>query len=231
MLKNLQNKLRTYLSELLGLDTRFQALMSENSDLKSNVGWVQDYIKHYIPYYGVLCDKQIREYIKRGDIVVEPYDESLINPGSLDISLGDMYTNVQLSDDNILGVIDPLKKHSFKDHLIPNHHEFVLHPGQFVLVNMLEELTLPPNVCAKIFGKSSLGRLGLLNSGQAGFIDQNWSGSITMELYNTGPLPIKLTKGMKIGQLIFFQTMTPDKSYKETGRYYKQNPGQGSKGL
>lgn len=86
-----------------------------------------------------------------------------------------------------------------------NGEAFVLHPGEFVLGSTFESVTLPDDVAARLEGKSSLGRLGLLTHSTAGFIDPGFSGHVTLELSNVATLPIKLWPGMKIGQLCFFR--------------------------
>lgn len=139
------------------------------------------------------------------------------------------YYNETIHDEFVVA-IDPTEKTSFQ--FIPRQgDQFLLMPGEFVLASLLEDIELPPNIYADIRGKSSLGRLGLDNSSPAGLVDGGWSGVLTIELSNHGTCPILLTKGMKIGQMVFHRTACPDRSYKETGRYYKQSPGQGSLGL
>ena len=86
---------------------------------------------------------------------------------------------------------------------------FILHPGEFALASTFEVVTLPDDVAARLEGKSSLGRLGLLTHSTAGFIDAGFSGHVTLELSNVATLPIKLWPGMKIGQLCFFKLSSP----------------------
>lgn len=126
--------------------------------------------------------------------------------------------------------IDPLDPESFEFTPI-EADSIILNPGQFILASSLERIELSPDVTAKVHGKSSLGRLGLINSSHAGWIDGGFRGFITLELSNTGPFPIRLTAGMKIGQLVFQTTEIPDKDYTVTGRYVDQSAAFGSKGV
>lgn len=197
----------------------------------------------------ILVDWQIEAAINDGEIKVTPFDASLINPNSLDLRLGGnfsslfptctaeliSYTQRNQFDGNeeIAGqkiAIDPLDKTSFQ--FIPRHNgRFLLLPGHFVIASLLEDITLSDSICAEIRGKSSLGRLGLDNSSVAGWVDAGWSGVLTIELSNHGDHPLILTKGMKIGQMVFHRTERCEKPYGKVGRYQNQKPGQGSHGL
>src|SRR6201991_1932185 len=86
---------------------------------------------------------------------------------------------------------------------------FLLPPGEFVLASTYEVITLPDDLAARLEGKSSLGRLGLLTHSTAGFIDPGFSGHVTLELSNVATLPIKLWPGMKIGQVCVFRLTSP----------------------
>jgi dCTP deaminase len=92
---------------------------------------------------------------------------------------------------------------------IDDDEPFILHPGEFVLGSTLERVTLPDDLVARLEGKSSLGRLGLLIHSTAGFIDPGWDGHVTLELSNVANLPITIYVGMKIGQLSFVQMTEP----------------------
>jgi dCTP deaminase len=103
---------------------------------------------------------------------------------------------------------------------------FVLHPGEFVLGSTYEQTTLPDDVAARLEGKSSLGRLGLLTHSTAGFIDPGFSGHVTLELSNVATLPIKLWPGMKIGQMCFFRLSSPTEHPYGSARYGSRYQGQ-----
>ena len=103
---------------------------------------------------------------------------------------------------------------------------FILHPGEFVLGSTYERVSLPDDVAARLEGKSSLGRLGLLTHSTAGFIDPGFSGHVTLELSNVATLPIKLWPGMKIGQLAFFRLSTPAEHPYGSEKYGSRYQGQ-----
>ena len=103
---------------------------------------------------------------------------------------------------------------------------FILHPGEFVLGATFEQVSLPDDVAARLEGKSSLGRLGLLTHSTAGFIDPGFSGHVTLELSNVATLPIKLWPGMKIGQLCFFRLSSPAENPYGSGPYGNRYQGQ-----
>ena len=86
---------------------------------------------------------------------------------------------------------------------------FILHPGEFVLGSTAERVALPDDLVARLEGKSSLGRLGLLIHSTAGYIDPGFDGTITLELSNVARLPIAIYPGMAIGQISFLQMTTP----------------------
>lgn len=156
----------------------------------------------------LLSDRDIRTQIDAGRVVLDPYDATLIQPSSIDVRL-DRY--FRLFDNHKYAVIDPALDQPELTRLVDVGPDdaFVLHPGEFVLGATLELVTLPDDVAARLEGKSSLGRLGLLTHSTAGFIDPGFTGHVTLELSNTSTLPIKLWPGMKIGQLCFFQLSSP----------------------
>jgi dCTP deaminase len=103
---------------------------------------------------------------------------------------------------------------------------FILHPGEFVLGSTYEKVTLPDDVAARLEGKSSLGRLGLLTHSTAGFIDPGFSGHVTLELSNMATLPIMLWPGSKVGQLCFFRLSSPTEHPYGSGAYGNRYQGQ-----
>lgn len=141
-------------------------------------------------------------------MAIEPWDPDFVQPSSLDVRL-DRY--FRLFHNHKYPVIDPAAEQTDLTRLVDVGMEepFVLHPGEFVLGSTYELVSLPDDVAARLEGKSSLGRLGLLTHSTAGFIDPGFSGHITLELSNTATMPIKLYPGMKIGQLCFFQLSSP----------------------
>lgn len=152
----------------------------------------------------LLSDRDILAYVEAGKIQVTPWDPQMIQPSSVDIHVDRFF---RLFDNHKYPVIDPARPQEELTRLveIPADGEFVLHPGEFVLGSTYERIALAPDVAARLEGKSSLGRLGLLTHSTAGFIDPGFCGHVTLELSNTATLPIKLYPGMKIGQFCFFQ--------------------------
>jgi dCTP deaminase len=152
----------------------------------------------------LLSDRDIRTELDAGRVVLDPYEAAMIQPSSVDVRL-DRY--FRLFDNHKYPVIDPSIDQPDLTHLVDvaNGDSFVLHPGEFVLGSTYECVTLPDDIAARLEGKSSLGRLGLMTHSTAGFIDPGFSGHVTLELSNVATLPILLWPGMKIGQFCFFQ--------------------------
>lgn len=156
----------------------------------------------------LLSDREIRAELDSKRVVLDPFDVSMVQPSSVDVRM-DRY--FRLFDNHKYPVIDPAEEQPELTRLVEVAAEeaFVLHPGEFVLASTYELVTLPDDVAARLEGKSSLGRLGLLTHSTAGFIDPGFSGHVTLELSNVATLPIKLWPGMKIGQLCFFRLSSP----------------------
>ena len=156
----------------------------------------------------LLSDRDILAEIDADRIKVEPYDAEMIQPSSIDFRL-DRYFRV--FENHRYPHIDPAADQSDLTRMVePDGDEpFILHPGEFVLGSTHEVVTLPDDIAARVEGKSSLGRLGLLTHATAGFVDPGFSGHVTLELANVATLPIKLYPGMKIGQLCFFRLSSP----------------------
>jgi dCTP deaminase len=155
----------------------------------------------------VLSDRTIRRLIAEGRIGIDPYDPALMQPSSLDVRV-DRYFRVFRN--SRYPYIDVKAEQEDLTELVEVDDEaFILHPGEFVLGSTLERVTLPDDLVARLEGKSSLGRLGLLIHSTAGFIDPGWDGHVTLELSNVANLPITIYPGMKIGQLSFVQLSEP----------------------
>jgi dCTP deaminase len=152
----------------------------------------------------VLSDRTIRRLLEEGAIGVEPYDETLLQPSSIDVRV-DRYFRVFRN--SLYPFIDVKQEQEDLTELVEIADEtpFILHPGEFVLASTLETIRLADDLVARLEGKSSLGRLGLLIHSTAGFIDPGWDGHVTLELSNVANLPITIYHGMKIGQLSFMQ--------------------------
>lgn len=156
----------------------------------------------------LLSDRDIWKAIKAGRVVLEPLDASLVQPSSIDVRLDSSF---RVFENHRYPYIDPAEEQPDLTRLVEvtEGEPFVLHPGEFVLASTLERVALGDDLAARLEGKSSLGRLGLLVHSTAGFIDPGFSGNVTLELSNVATLPIKLWPGMKIGQLCFFEMSSP----------------------
>jgi dCTP deaminase len=156
----------------------------------------------------VLSDVTIRRLLDEGRIEVEPYDDSLMQPSSLDVRV-DRYFRVFRN--SRYPYIDVKQEQEELTELVEIDDEtpFILHPGEFVLGQTLEWVELPDDLVSRLEGKSSLGRLGLLIHSTAGYVDPGWKGNLTLELSNVANLPIALYYGMRIGQISFFRMSSP----------------------
>ena len=156
----------------------------------------------------LLSDKDIRAAIEAGRVALEPFDPDMVQPSSVDVRI-DRYFRV--FENHRYPHIDPAADQSDLTRMVEPDGEdpFILHPGEFVLGSTYEMVTLPDDIAARVEGKSSLGRLGLLTHATAGFVDPGFSGHVTLELANVATLPIKLWPGMKVGQLCLFQMSSP----------------------
>jgi|TARA_B100000123_G_scaffold151773_1_gene112167 dCTP deaminase len=173
----------------------------------------------------LLSDRDIRSELDFARIGLEPSDASMVQPSSVDVRL-DRY--FRLFDNHKYPFIDPAVDQPELTRLIEvaPDEPFILHPGEFALGSTFERVTLPDDIAARLEGKSSLGRLGLLTHSTAGFIDPGFTGHVTLELSNVATLPIKLWPGMKIGQLCFFRLSSPAENPYGSGAYGNRYQGQ-----
>ena len=151
----------------------------------------------------VLADRDIRAALEAGRIRIDPYDPACLQPSSVDLHLD---RDFRVFRNNRYAFIDVREPQPDLTELvsITDTEPFILHPGEFVLGQTLEWVELPDDLVARLEGKSSLGRLGLLIHSTAGYVDPGWKGTLTLELSNVANLPIALYFGMKIGQISFF---------------------------
>jgi dCTP deaminase len=156
----------------------------------------------------VLSDGDIRAEIEAGRIVLDPYVPEAVQPSSVDLHLDNRF---RVFRNSRYPYIDVREEQPELTELVEIHGDepFILHPGEFVLGSTLERVALPDDVVARLDGKSSLGRLGLLIHSTAGFVDPGWDGHLTLELSNVANLPITLYDGMKIGQISFQRMSSP----------------------
>ncbi len=173
----------------------------------------------------LISDRDIRTQIDAGRIVLDPFEPSMVQPSSVDVRIDKLF---RLFDNHKYAHIDPSEEQPELTRLVEvaEDEPFILHPGEFVLGSTYEQVTLPDDIAARLEGKSSLGRLGLLTHSTAGFIDPGFSGHVTLELSNMATLPIKLWPGSKIGQLCFFQLSSPAEHPYGTGEYGNRYQGQ-----
>jgi dCTP deaminase len=173
----------------------------------------------------VLSDRTIRRLLDEGRIGIDPYDESLLQPSSVDVRVDRYfrvfhnaryaYVDVKEPQEDLTELVE-----------IDDDRPFILHPGEFVLGSTLERIVLPDDLVARLDGKSSLGRLGLLIHSTAGFIDPGWDGHVTLELSNVANLPITIYHGMKIGQISFVQMSEPAEKPYGSGELGSKYQGQ-----
>ena len=156
----------------------------------------------------VLSDHTIKEEIAKGRIIVDPLGEGCIQPAIVDVHLDSQllvfrnsrraFINVREEQSDLTEMVE-----------IEGDMPFMLHPGEFVLGSTLENIELPGDLVARLEGKSSLGRIGLLIHSTAGYVDPGWKGHLTLELSNVANLPVTLYYGMKIGQISYVRLTHP----------------------
>jgi dCTP deaminase len=173
----------------------------------------------------LLSDRDILTELDSGRVQLDPLSRDMIQPSSIDVRLDKFF---RVFDNHKYPHIDPAADQSdlTREVEVTSDETFVLHPGEFVLGSTYEVVSLPDDIAARLEGKSSLGRLGLLTHSTAGFIDPGFSGHVTLELANVATLPIKLYPGMKIGQLCFFRLSSPADNPYGSAKYGSRYQGQ-----
>ncbi|MCD6639261.1 MAG: dCTP deaminase [Nocardioides sp.] len=173
----------------------------------------------------LLSDRDILAEIEAGRISLDPWEPSMLQPSSVDFRLDRFF---RVFENHRYPHIDPAVDQSDLTREVETvgDEPFILHPGEFVLGSTLEVVSLPDDLAARVEGKSSLGRLGLLTHATAGFVDPGFSGHVTLELANVATLPIKLYPGMKIGQLCFFRLSSPSEHPYGSDKYGSRYQGQ-----
>jgi dCTP deaminase len=175
----------------------------------------------------ILSDVDIRKELAAGRIEIDPYDDDCVQPSSVDLHVDSQFRVFANSRYPYIDVRKPMPDLTELVE-VGADDPFILHPGEFVLGSTRERVRLPDDLVARLEGKSSLGRLGLLIHSTAGYVDPGWDGYLTLELSNVANLPITIYPGMKIGQISFFRLSSPaDKPYgsKETGSKYQGQRG------
>lgn len=182
----------------------------------------------------ILSDKDIKDRMAQGYIVVKSPDADHmpnIGASSMDFRLGKYF---KVYNHTKHAVLDPMNPDSFKDvtnmvEIDENDAPFIVQPGEFVLGVTLESVKLPDDVVARVEGRSSLGRLGIIVHSTAGFIDAGFEGTITLEITNINRMPVALYPGMRVCQLAFETMSSPaevpynkKKSQKYQGQLYPE---------
>ncbi|CAB4584107.1 MAG: dCTP deaminase [Actinobacteria bacterium] len=173
----------------------------------------------------LLSDRDIRAELESGRVQLDPLDLGMIQPSSIDVRLDKFF---RLFDNHKYPFIDPAEEQPdlTRGLEVAEGEPFILHPGEFVLGSTFEQVTLPDDIAARLEGKSSLGRLGLLTHSTAGFVDPGFSGHVTLELSNVATLPIQLWPGMKLGQLCFFRLSSSSENPYGSEKYGSRYQGQ-----
>ncbi len=172
----------------------------------------------------ILSDHTIREQLAAGRIVIDPFDPACVQPSSVDLHVD---AEFRVFRNNRYPFIDVKQAQDLTELVeVKPDEPFILHPGEFVLGSTLERVAIPDDLVARLEGKSSLGRLGLLIHSTAGYVDPGWDGYLTLELSNVANLPITIYPGMKIGQISFFRlTTAADTPYGGAGSKYQGQRG------
>ncbi|MGI8579186.1 MAG: dCTP deaminase [Solirubrobacteraceae bacterium] len=171
----------------------------------------------------VLSDGSIVRLVEEGRIRIDPWDPAMVQPASVDLRLGDSFRVFHNHRTSAIDLRDP-PSNLTEEVTPPPDEPFVIHPGEFCLGRTLEWVELPDDIVARIEGKSSLGRLGLIVHATAGFCDPGWKGTLTLELANLTRIPIKLYAGLPIAQLSFMTLDAPAKrpyGSAELGSHYQ----------
>jgi dCTP deaminase len=171
----------------------------------------------------VLSDGTIRRLVEEGRIKIDPWDEGMVQPASVDVRLGNSFRVFHNHKVTAIDLREPPA--GLTEHVDVSEGEpFVIHPGEFCLGRTLESVELPDDIVARLEGKSSLGRLGLIVHATAGFCDPGWRGTLTLELNNLTRVPIRLYAGLPIAQLSFMALDAPAErpyGHEELGSHYQ----------
>ena len=175
----------------------------------------------------VLSDRTIRQELAAGRLVIEPLDEGCIQPASVDLRLDRTFRVFRVTSRPFVDVRQPVDDLTELVTIEPDE-PFIIQPGAFCLGSTIESVTLPDDIVARVDGRSSLGRLGLLVHATAGYVHPGWTGKLTLELSNQSQMPIALFVGMRIAQISFLRLSTPvDRPYgsPELGSKYQGQTG------
>ncbi len=158
--------------------------------------------------HSVLSDGTILDLVAAGRVRIDPWEPAHVQPASVDLRLGDSFRVFHNHRAAAIDLREP-PDNLTEEVRVAGEDPFVIHPGEFCLGRTLEHVELPDDIVARIEGKSSLGRLGLIVHATAGFCDPGWKGTLTLELNNLTRVPIKLYPGLPIAQLSFMALDAP----------------------
>lgn len=155
----------------------------------------------------IFSDRSIRQAVAERRIEIDPFEDNNVQPSSVDLRVAPTF---RVFANHLYPHIDPRQhqENLTQVHQVPPDSHFILHPGEFALGATLERIRLGEDIVARLEGKSSLGRLGLMIHSTAGFVDPGFNGHLTLELSNVAQLPIAIYPGMRIGQISFYQMTT-----------------------
>ncbi len=172
---------------------------------------------------GVLSDSSIHRLVGEGRVKIDPWDPAMVQPASVDLKLGPSFRVFHNHRIQTIDLADPPK--DLTEHVeVEAGGTFVIHPGEFVLGRTVEVVELPDDLVARIEGKSSLGRLGLICHATAGFVDPGFNGTLTLEITNFNSVPIVLRPGLPIAQLSLMTLDAPAErpyGHPELGSHYQ----------
>lgn len=161
----------------------------------------------------LLNDADIEKHLKSGRVFVSGWKQEHLNPSSIDLCLGEEFRSFKQSD---VTHINPREEFDAEKithlHKLERGKAFVLHPGDFVLASTKEYIKLPADLAARMDGKSSWGRLGIVVHSTAGTIDPGFEGKLTLEISNVAKIPVCLYPGMRICRLSFEMLSGPSKN-------------------
>ncbi len=169
----------------------------------------------------IISDKTIKNLIEEETLVIEPFEDYLIQPASIDLRLGTNYLKIDENQMEVMTLEDKLNYNEI------DSDEIVIPPNSFLLATTEEYVQLPNNLTAFVEGRSSIGRMGLFIQ-NAGWVDPGFSGKITLELFNANRLPIRLKAGRRICQLVIAE-MDQEAEFPYQGKYQGQDTAVGSK--
>jgi len=160
----------------------------------------------------ILSDRDLKARLQDGSIVVDPLQDPVlqIQPASIDLRLAERFVVYRLPAQAFIDPHDAASVEKYTDEVcIEEGQSFALHPGEFALGSTIERVHVPPDLVARVEGRSSIGRLAVVVHATAGFIDPGFNGRITLELSNLGRVAVKLYPGMRISQIVFHQLSSP----------------------